>query len=346
MTETETRDLRELISTESVTFSGLMTDALDIQDDCRDYVVSNVSSKNMGFSSSTCKLGYIPDELSVTHVREMTNHSMGQLCAKLGVPARYIDKCIDTGRLDLAADNMNSWIEDYGKDLFIREYKDTVRGVLSSRYSVLDTPDVLSVLVDVFGNDIRDYRIKGSFLTPERFHARIVQNEMMNIAGEDLFAGIQIDSSDVGRSVLEVKFMIFKQVCTNGLTISKGGGVLFRQKHLGIDPIVFRDNFKESMSRLPFLIEHSKELIEYARKDLDTYKTVDLSEEQLKSFMENIKLKTHLSDNGVEKVISLMNDNYGTSTWGFINSLTEVAQDYTLERRLEIEKYAGDLLVA
>ena len=41
-----------------------------------------------------------------------------------------------------------------------------------------------------------------------------------------------------------------------------------------------------------------------------------------------------------------MNDNYGTSTWGFINSLTEVAQDYTLERRLEIEKYAGDLLVA
>jgi hypothetical protein len=41
-----------------------------------------------------------------------------------------------------------------------------------------------------------------------------------------------------------------------------------------------------------------------------------------------------------------MTDRYGSSTWGFVNSLTEVAQDYTLERRLEVEKTAGEILLA
>ena len=44
---------------------------------------------------------------------------------------------------------------------------------------------------------------------------------MLPIDGEDLFAGITLDSSDVGRSGLYVRFFIYKQVCTNGLIIPK-----------------------------------------------------------------------------------------------------------------------------
>ena len=66
----------------------------------------------------------------------------------------------------------------------------------------------------------------------------------------------------------------------------------------------------------------------------------------MKDFVERIKLKTKLSDDGVSKVFQFMTDKYGFSKWGFVNSLTEVAQDYTLERRIEIEKIAGDVLMA
>ena len=197
----------------------------------------------------------------------MTRHSLSQLCNKIGVPIRYVDKCIDSGRVDLAAENINSWIDDFGKNLFIREYKNTIRGVLSDRYSTLDTPHIMDAVNDVLNFD--EYQIKGYTLSPERFHARIIQREMMNIDGEDLFAGIQIDSSDVGRSILTVKFMIWKQVCTNGLCISRGGGVLFQQKHIGIDALEFRDEFRKSLSNSPSLVEYSKELIEEARTKLD-----------------------------------------------------------------------------
>ena len=44
------------------------------------------------------------------------------------------------------------------------------------------------------------------------------------------------------------------------------------------------------------------------------------------------------------KVISLMEEKYNRTQWGLINSITEVAQDFTLERRVELEKIAGRML--
>lgn len=343
---TTTSDTRELLTLDHIDLSELFRQAIDIQSECKDFNVSNATYKNVRYDGDTCRLLYQPDDTSVpSRSMAMTRHSLSQLCNKIGVPVRYIDKCIDSGRLDLAADNINSWIDDFGKNLFLREYKNTIRGVLSDRFSVLDTPQIMEVLADVL--DFDEYRIKGHFLSPERFHARIIQREMMNIDGEDLFAGLQIDSSDVGRSILYVRFMIWKQVCTNGLCISQGGGVLFQQKHIGIDASEFRDGFRNALSNVPVLVEHAKELVEEARTGNDEkYATKSFSEQQMKDFIERVKMKTKLPDDGVSKVIQLMNDRYGSSKWGFINSLTEVAQDYTLERRLEIEKIAGDFLLA
>ena len=340
---TTTTDNRELLTLDRVDLSELYRQALDIQSECMDFNVSNATYKNVHYDGDTCRLLYQPDGDTPSRSRSMTRHSLSQLCNKIGVPIRYIDKCIDSGRLDLAAENINSWIDDFGKNLFIREYRNTIRGVLSDRFSALDTPHIMEAINDVL--DFDEYRIKGYLLSPERFHARIVQREMMNINGEDLFAGVQIDSSDVGRSILVVKFMIWKQVCTNGLCISQGGGVLFQQKHIGIDASDFREGFKKSLSNIPLLVEHSKELIEEARKDGEHYSIKNFSEQQLKDFIERVKMKTKLSDDGVSKVIQLMGDKYDFSKWGFINSLTEVAQDYTLERRIEIEKIAGDFLM-
>lgn len=341
---TATADLREILTLDRVDLEGLYRQALEIQAECQDFNVSNVTYKNMRYDGDTCRLLYQPDGDSPSRSMAMTRHSLSQLCNKIGVPIRYIDKCIDSGRLDLAEENINSWIDDFGKNLFIREYRNTIRGVLSDRYSTLDTPHIMDAINDVL--DFDEYKIKGYLLSPERFHARIVQREMMNINGEDLFAGVQIDSSDVGRSILVVKFMIWKQVCTNGLCLSQGGGVLFQQKHIGIDASEFRDGFRNSLNNIPLLVEHSKELIEEARRDGERYSTKNFNEQQLKDFVERIKLKTKLSDEGVNKVIQFMSDKYGYSKWGFVNSLTEVAQDYTLERRIEIEKIAGDVLMA
>lgn len=335
----EVKDTRELLDTGVTPISSLINKANTIQSQCHDYNVSKVTLRNVRFNDG--ELTFVDDVTGIERY-PMSRYALSQLGSKIGVPATYLQKCLDTGRLDLASDNVNSWLEDYGKDLFIREYNGHIRGILSSKYSVCDTPDILKVLQDTV--DLNTYKVKGSFLNEERLHLRLVGKEMLPIDGEDLFPGLFIDSSDVGRNVLTVQFGIYKLVCTNGLVISRGSGTLFQQKHVGIKSEDFYEGLVASLKNVDMLCEHSLELVENARsKSMGLSK---FSQEDFEAFVAQIKGSTRLSNESAEKVIDLMQNKYGDSKWGYINSLTEVAQDYTLERRLEIEKIAGNLLAA
>lgn len=341
--EATVNDVREVIdSRQLITFGNLMTRSDKIQEKCHDYTVSKVSLKNFRFSDYGT-LSFVPDNSTIEDY-PMSRFALSQLGSKLGVPASYLQKCIDTGRLDLAAENVNSWVEDCDKDFFIREYDGRIRGVLSSKYSVCDTPDILDVLNNVV--DMTEYRIKGHFLNEERLHLRLVGKQMLPIGGEDLFPGIFVDSSDVGRNMLIVQFGIYKQVCTNGLVISRGSEKLFEQKHIGIKSEELYEGLVASLKNIDILCDNAVELVQKASNSGIKYDVSSLTPEDFEAFVAQIKGATKLSTEGASKVIDLMQTKYGDSKWGYINSITEVAQDYTLERRLELERIAGYMLQA
>ena len=160
---------------------------------------------------------------------------------------------------------------------------------------------------------------------------------MLPIDGEDLFAGITLDSSDVGRSGLYVRFFIYKQVCTNGLIIPKSCGELFRQKHVGISSEDFKNGLIEGLESFNEIKTNVIEMIRES-KEIPT-------NDDIEKLTEEIKNSTKLSDDTVDEVIMLMDTSYDRSKWGLINGITEVAQKYTLERRLQLEQIAGELLV-
>lgn len=68
--------------------------------------------------------------------------------------------------------------------------------------------------------------------------------------------------------------------------------------------------------------------------------------EDIEELIEEIKDKTSLSDESATEVIEYMNVKYDRSRWGLINGITEVAQKFTLERRIELETIAGNMLEA
>lgn len=336
----EVVDDRELIDLSGIPVISLMKRAGEIQRRCHDYNVSKVTLHNVMFHDG--QLSFLDDDSSKVNRYPMSKYSLSQLGTKIGVPATYLQKCIDSGRLDLAADNVNSWLDDYNRDLFIREYNGQIRGVLSSKYSVCDTPDILKVLHDTV--NLNTFKNKGSFLNEERLHLRLVGTELLPIDGEDLFPGLFINSSDVGRNVLTVQFGIYKLVCTNGLVISRGEGTLFQQRHIGIKPEEFYEGLTAALDNVDKLCENSIQLVKDAKSKPMGFQRY--SQEDFDNFISQIKGRTKLSTDGAQKVITLMKDKYGDSKWGYINSLTEVAQEYTLERRLEIENIAGEILAA
>lgn len=332
---TETTEVIEQVS--KVAKLGLSLDTLlerahSIQNNCKDF---NISSLSKNFMFDEGKLHFIPDGQQTTEHFGVTRYALSQLCNKLGIPTKYIEKCIDTGNMELACENINTWASDFHRSAFIRTCGDNVRGILSNRYQTLDTPDILSVLGEVV--DPKQYSTKGYMMNPERFHARIVQNDMMKIKGEDLFSGIQIDSSDVGRSTLSVKFFIFKQICTNGLCIAKGSGLLYQQRHIGISADDFLEGLRDTFKLIPDLTAQAVEMIQHSISQ-------KISEEDIENLIKQVQLNTHLSDDDVKGVFDLMEQHYSPNKWGLINSITEIAQKFTLERRIELERIAGDML--
>lgn len=318
-----------------------------IQNYCKDYTIKDVDITNLAlYCTEDIVLAKFTDGVDVAK-KFLTDHALGQLCTKLGVPARYVEKCMKNGHPELAQNNLNTWIEDYGKNLFIRTYRDKIRGVLSNRYSVLDTPDIIDV-VDTSTRGL-GLKVKEYYMSEERFNCRLIQQEQMKINCEDLFAGIQIDSSDVGRSTLTVNFFIYKQVCTNGLCVTKGKGNMFTQRHIKICSDDFKEQLKQALKTLPLLIEEYESTIQRCALQYNIFgsKYTSGNEETnklIEECIQKIKYTTRLSDEGANKVIDLARNRYGVSDWGIVNAITEVAQDYTLERRIELEKIAGSLL--
>lgn len=270
------------------------------------------------------------------HKIPMSDLATGHLCGKLQVPSRYFNRLVEAEQNELAAKNINCWLEDNPKNLFLREYDGRIRGVLSGSYSVYDAPEILKSVAEVF--DPNTFKLKGSFINEERLHLRLIENTMMDIEGEDLFAGITLDSSDVGRSGLSVRFFIWKQVCTNGLVIAKSSANLFRQKHIGITHEDFAAGLTEGLQTFYELKDSIAESIRETAK-------IPVSED-IEELLEEIKRETSLSDESAAEVIEFMNVKYDKNRWGLINGITEVAQKFTLERRIELETIAGNMLKA
>lgn len=307
-------------------FMKLLEKANEIQSKCNDYPIR----AHQVVMDNDLKLNF------EDHTFPMSDLASGHLCGKLQVPSRYFTKLVDAKQNELAAANINCWLNDNPKNLFLREYDGRIRGVLSGSYSVYDAPEILQTVAEVF--DPSTFKLKGSFINEERLHLRLIENTMLDIDGEDLFAGITLDSSDVGRAGLSVKFFIYKQVCTNGLVIAKSAAQLFRQKHIGITHEDFAAGLTEGLQTFYELKEKITESIK-ATAQIPVKEDID-------ELLKEIKDATKLSDEAAEEVIEIMVAKYDKTQWGLINGITEIAQKYTLERRIELETLAGNMLIA
>lgn len=300
-------------------FEKLMNSVKEIQNKCNDDIV-------------TAKDIIMDNELNICFENkkmQMSPFASSGLCGKLKIPTVYYNRCAEQNK-PLAARNVNEWLAGDDRKFMVREYDGRVRGLLSGSYSKFDAPEILEVVGSVFDN----YKLKGSFVNEERLHVRLVEKEMLPIEGEDLFAGITLDSSDIGRSGLYVRFFIYKQVCTNGLIIPKSSGELFRQKHIGISSEEFQNGLIEGLKSFNDVKEN---VIEMIQENKDARVNID-------EIIEELKTATKLTDDVLDEIVMLTDTSYDRSRWGVINGLTEVAQKYTLERRLQLEQIAGEML--
>lgn len=185
--------------------------------------------------------------------------------------------------------------------------------------------------------DFKRWQPTQVYLSEDRLVVRFVDFTPIPVNdGSPLYLGFTVSSSDVGRGSLNAKMMIYRSVCTNGLLISSMGGTLYKQHHIGEAMSESKLNvFNKMLADIDTIGSQIVGNISTCRKET-------LKDYEMKMYLEKAKREMKLSEKSMEKLQDLISGTYEPTKWGIINGVTELAQDFTLETRLDMEHWAGE----
>lgn len=275
-------------------------------------------------------------------INNYSDHGLTGLGRIANFPAKFLrDISISNENLarDILQDRISNCLRDDDIHFTVREYEDKIRGVVSNKYSFFDDKDVVNILQNTSLAN-KDYQ---SLITPERLHIRAIDNETFNIPNDEspLRFMYFIDNSNVGLSSFRINMGVFRQVCSNGLMISQGDYIVYRQIHKGV--IDFTTDVDVTIRMFDEKKEELKELITRS----------SLTESILSELREDVKVdylakKLNIGVKEANNVITLFNETYdGHTNWGLTNAITEYARDIQdIEKRESLERQAFRIALA
>ena len=321
----------------------LMDEADLIQNNQKDYKASNVrlSEDNM----------LIFKDGSTKCQKDITEFAFGQFCSKIGMPISFYGKLMNSEPAelqDMAIRNINTLARYHKNKLLLRCNEDVVRGVLSTKYMPFDTDKILNIFDDEMKNNgllkPDDLMVRGFVNNPDIFHLRLTSATPIKAEGveDGIYTGLSIDTSNVGKAKIAVNFFIYRKLCSNGMVVSYFNKNLFSQKHMNISESEISEGLQYSFKIFPQIALKAEEMIIKASNTNIAKELMEFSEKDFRK--ETIKNKLNASDKDMEEITHILRDNYPATVWGYTNAITEFSKTKEFERRIELERLAGDIL--
>jgi hypothetical protein len=287
----------------------------------------------------------------------ITDYCHSQIATKTGIPYRYYQKMQEEGKLDLLAQNINTWLPSKEKRL-VRILDGKVRALLSDRYRVIDNYDILwkalesvSEVKKTYGIDVN---IVDAKVTEQHLYIKAVSPQLTadikKVTGlEPVVGGIIISNSEVGAGAVSIKPFIEVIVCTNGLISDK----ILKRIHTGrerdIGVIDWSDEtlMHEDLAlfgRIQDMIKYTfdPEIFKSWVDSINKVASVELNKPiiALDNVIKHFKIPE-------KKKESLLNQLFkeDKSQWGLAMAVTRCAQDEEdFEKRIELEHIGAQIL--
>ena len=173
--------------------------------------------------------------------------SLGQLCGIAGVPSTFMDKL--PAALGLKVLRCMLEMSSFGDDKhhLLRVQENRLRAVLPQSYVRFDDGDVLRALGRVVHADATVARMS---IDDDSFFLRLLTNDNLNLgtqrARDPGRAGFDVLSSETGRHRLQVRQVVFREICSNGMTMLSESQRLLDRRHTGSDRATFERAVAES----------------------------------------------------------------------------------------------------
>ena len=102
------------------------------------------------------------------------------------------------------------------------------------------------------------------------------------------------------------------------------------------------EGLRYSFSIYPQLAKAAEEMIVKASSTNIAKELLEITNKDFR--METIKNKLNASDKDMEEITFILKDKYPATVWGYTNAITEFSKTKEFERRVELERFAGDIL--
>jgi hypothetical protein len=211
----------------------------------------------------------------------------------------------------------------------LRLYEDeTIRFMASSKYAKYDDINIAEAL----GGLESSLKVKQFEQSPDFFILRAV-GEKFDVAGKPFFPGIQIMNSEVGKSGVKAQFILWEEVCTNGMVVQNRELGGFNMIHLG------KDRDVKLRTGVKTLIDSFDEFNERIQIKMDMF-----SQASGKDLFEKMDSDKKIPQKIMKSVAETVPAIDEATSLDVMSAFTEAIQVYDWDARNSHEKLAGDLL--
>jgi hypothetical protein len=267
----------------------------------------------------------------------ITKPCHSQIAEKLEIPLKYYHK-MEESAPELLTENVNTWLRQNGKDVFIRGLGNSVRAFLSDRYRVIDHLDVLLCALNEL--QAHDAEIEDCYLSDTEMNIKVKSQKLKDFVRhkDDLImGGIFITNSETGHKALRVEPRMFRVKCSNGMIVEE---LVTREIHIGnsdeiSDEIVYlslRRSIRELFSRFGEIVLLLRESTE--AKIRNPQKVI-----------QNVVDQYKLSEAQKANILMAFGAEPEYDKYGIANAVTLAAQkEETWEKSVEMERIGGRLI--
>lgn len=286
---------------------------------------------------------------------KLHENAMTQIADRANVPMKFANELLakgDWGK-ELLAENFSTiYGHGNGTRYLVRSVGDEARGFLSDKYRRLD----VRPLLDTFIGECRSVGampIQG-FATDTRVGIRAILPTVFEpVDGECLVFGVNWQNSDFGKGANSLSLFMMRLACLNGMTMDE----VLRQVHLGAR---LDDNLEYSARTIELDTMAStsklKDVVRYALSEGNVQQTLNViktaNENGIDPKAAKELLKARLTKGEVDAAIEAYNSPdvvmlpAGNTRYRLSNAISWISQaeGVTTDRRLELDRYAGELL--
>lgn len=324
-----------------------------------------VDTKELQFGKRETEGGHTFDLTIPSHgSRIITQHTHGQISQRLGIPKKYYDR-LATTQPDLLVDNVQTLFEREPERRMVRTLDGNARAFLSDRYRRIDNEQIFQAAGEALVESGAQVEAVSTDATDQKLYLQVkfprLEGEVKK--GDPVQGGLIITNSEIGSGALEVRPLIYRLVCLNGMVRPvdvENGSVrrnhIGRRVEAGEDFTIYSDEtLKADDHALMLKIRDSirnlsdPQLFFKLMEEMRAAAEGKVIERPVLAVEELAKVIT-LRDREKELVLeNLLRGDTGLGTdlskWGLLNAVTRVAnenEDY--DRAVELQEAGGKIL--